>query len=184
MKKYISIFIILLAVLIVSLMSAAVYFQKYLAKSKSVTSITEIEEHIENPDILIPAYHLNDDNPYLYVAGEEMYLERSRQYGEWDGYHIIIRPAKLSSSACFEIIISCSSTDDNETGDIEWAKKDVTADYIHSDNYPEGDYTRYTGTFWMNSNVYELTGYAFGPIDENRDLQIVEELMFIKDTLK
>ncbi len=180
MKKYISIFMIMLAVLIISLMSAPIYFQKYLAKTKSVTSITELERYIENPEMLIPAYESDDDNPYLYVAIEEMYLKRSRQYGEWDGYYITITPTKLSDSDCFDILITCRGSDENQTSELEWTKKNVTEDYIHRENYPEGEYTRYTGTFNRNSIVYELIGYAYGPIDENRDKQITDELLYLK----
>lgn len=184
MKKYIAV-LILSAILLTSiLLNTSFYYDKYLSMTRDLTTIIGIRHFIEDPKILIPTYDMDENNPYLHVAVEAISLERSRQYGEWNGYYIYITPNKLSDSELFSISLSCRSSDQNITTELTWGKKDVTSDFISGDNYPDGTYTRYIGTLLKDGYSYEITGFVFGPVDDNRDQVILEELLYLTEGLE
>jgi len=184
MKKYIPAAIFLVLFLLTSLLYTPMLYDKYFSMTKDLTMIFQIDEHMKDPKVLVPTYDMASDNPYLHVSGQAISLERSRQFGDWDGYYITITPNKLSDSEFFSISLSCRSSDQNVPAELIWEKKNVTSDFISSENYPNGVYTRYIGTFLKDGYGYEITGFVFGEIDEPRDKKILEELEYIIDGME
>ena len=184
MKKYIPAAIFLVLFLLTSLLYTPMLYDKYFSMTKELTMIFQIDHYMKDPEVLIPTYDTDSDNPYLHVAGQAISLERSRQFGKWDGYYIYITPNKLSDSEFFSISISCRSSEQNVAAELMWEKKNVTSDFISSENYPDGVYTRYIGTFLKDGHAYDITGLVFGEVDEPRDKKILEELKYIIDGME
>lgn len=162
MKKYIPAAIFLVLFLLTSLLYTPMLYDKYFSMTKDLTMIFQIDEHMKDPKVLVPTYDMASDNPYLYVSGQAISLERSRQFGDWDGYYITITPNQLSDSEFFSISLSCRSSDQNAPAELIWEKKNVTSDFNSGENYPDGVYTRYIGTFLKDGYAYEITGFVFG----------------------
>ena len=152
--------------------------------TKELTMIFQIDHYMKDPEVLVPTYDMAPENPYLHVAGQAISLERSRQFGEWSGYYITITPNKLSESELFSISLSCRSSDQNVPAALTWEKYNVTSDFLSGENYPDGVYTRYIGTFLKDGYAYEITGFVFGEVDEPRDKRILEELKYIIDGME
>ncbi|MFH5836757.1 hypothetical protein ACHAL6_11865 [Proteiniclasticum sp. C24MP] len=184
MKKYIPAAIFLVLFLLTSLLYTPMLYDKYLAMTKELTMIFEIDQYMKDPEVLVPTYDMAPHNPYLHVAGQAISLERSRQFGKWDGYYIYITPNKLSDSEFFSISLSCRSSDQNVPTELTWEKKNVTSDFISGENYPDGAYTSYIGTFLKDGYAYEITGFVFGAVDNLRDKMILEELEYIIDGME
>lgn len=159
-------------------------FNELLVKTKDLSTIEEIDVFLKDSSILVPRYTMDEDNPYRHNSKVDVSLERSKQYGPWDGYNIEIIPTKLSDSSFFQIFISSSKANNEMNEDVKWTVSNVNSDFQSSENYPEGEYTRVIGTLQRGNNLYEITGYSLGPINNTKKKQLISELQFFVDSMK
>ena len=59
---------------------------------------------------------------------------------------------------------------------VNWTVENANNSFKVSENYPYGEYTRVIGTLHQGTTQYEITGYAFGPINETKKEQLINEL--------
>ncbi|MGB4985386.1 hypothetical protein NQU17_15420 [Clostridiaceae bacterium HFYG-1003] len=158
-------------------------FNEYLVNTKDLSTIEEIDVFLKDSSILIPSYSTNKDNPHLHTSKESVSIERSKQYGAWDGYNIVITPTKLSDSSFFQIFISSSKVINEKNEDVKWTVSNANSDFQPGENYPEGEYTRVIGTFQRGNNLYEITGYSLGPMNNTKEKQLISELQYFVDSM-
>ena len=60
----------------------------------------------------------------------------------------------------------------------------ANTDFQAGENYPNGEYTRVIGTLHQGTTQYEITGYAFGPIDDTKKQQLINELQYFFNSMK
>ena len=185
MKNKIILLLISIAILASLIFLARPFiFNEYLVNTKDLSTIEEIDVFLKDSSILVPRYTMDEDNPYLHTSKVSVSIERSKQYGPWDGYNIEIIPTKLSDSSFFQIFITSSKVINEKNEDVKWTVNNVNSDFELSENYPEGEYTRVIGTLQRGHNLYEITGYSLGPINNAKEEQLISELQFFVDSIK
>lgn len=170
--------------LLLLIIARSTFFAEASSKTKALSTIEEIHQYIKNTDILIPSYRMDEKNPYLHTAIEVVSLQKSEQYDQWDGYNIEIIPTKLSKSLFFHIIITSSKSNDVSNNIVKWKVTNANNDFLTSENYPKGEYTRVLGILFHGNYQYEILGYAYGIVNEMSEQNLINELNYLLNSMK